>query len=118
MGFIFIYYISYQPKEETIPFCLIMLMKSVALIHMVVESEHSMSSSKNKILLLRSNNDLVKWNATVNTIDEYEDYLQTGNNKSTTFRFCNCSDKFHLTRRMNHSIVCLSLIFFQFKINF
>jgi hypothetical protein len=94
--------IIYQPKEETIPFCL-------TVEHFTVNEEPCTTNGgivwtfdqlkKQNI----TSNDLVKWNATVNTIDEYEGYLQTSNNESTTFRFCNCSDKFHFGRECQYS---------------
>jgi hypothetical protein len=112
--------IIYQPKEEIILFCL-------TVEHFTVNEESCTSNSgivwtfdqlkKQNI----TSNDLVNWNATVNTVDEYEGYLQTGNNELTDFRFCNCSDEFYFGRECQYSfgmtnepfycIVYLSLIF-------
>ena len=50
-----------------------------------------------------SSKDLQQWNALVNTVDDYEFYLQTGDMVSAMHRFCNCSDQFRFGRHCQYT---------------
>ncbi|CAF1331384.1 unnamed protein product [Rotaria magnacalcarata] len=82
-----------QPKEQISPYCIAFKYSSYNDELCIANGGVSWSFEQLKKLNI-TGNDLVNWNAPVNTIDEYEYYLEIGYDESSTFYFCNCTNNF------------------------
>ena len=99
--------IIYQPKEEAISLCITVNNNSCTANGGIVWTFDQLK--KQNI----TSNDLANWNATVDTIDDYEGYLQTDRNESKNSRFCTCTDQFHFRRKCQYTFGMINESFFN-----